>query len=105
MVTSRLKNQKNSLEKVLLELSLTKQNNSLPMLKNAAQPILFLCGERDKKYLTLYKNLPTSVMQDIIPGAGHAIHIEHPKMCAEKINHFHNEVNYVKHRMERLFSI
>lgn len=46
---------------------------------------LLLYGERDKKYATLYSHWSNS---HAIPDAGHAAHIENPKMTAQFIQEY-----------------
>ena len=42
---------------------------------------LYLVGEKDEKYRALYRNIP----HEIIPNAGHAVHLENPKDLADAI--------------------
>ncbi|PCI95908.1 hypothetical protein COB11_00885 [Candidatus Aerophobetes bacterium] len=103
MITSkRAENRPDDLAFVMRALSITNQENFLPFLKKTKTSFLFLSGSGDKKYTTLYKNLPVTISRDILPNASHAIHIENPRACAQTVTHFIKEVSNVKHRMERL---
>ncbi len=65
------------IEHMLKRNSLAHQNFNIP--KNTH----FLCGAKDLKYLTLYRNLLSAHQFEIIEGAGHAIHLENPEKCGE----------------------
>ena len=56
---------------------------------------VFICGERDLKYKSLYSKLAPKLKVIQIPQAGHAIHLENPKACAEIIEREINE--YIAH--------
>lgn len=105
MVNLRKNNNPKHLCCVFEKLSLLKQKCSLEFLSKTSLPLLFACGSRDKKYLTLYKNLPTHISWDIIENACHAIHLENPRACALTITQFIKEVTNGTYRMGRLFSI
>lgn len=61
--------------KAFIHYSVAKQPFLQP--KNA----LYLVGERDAKYRKLYQDVP----HEIIPDAGHAVHLENPKEMANAI--------------------
>lgn len=105
MKAQRLHNNPYALKDTMQALSITKQRNFLPFLEKSKIPFLFLSGNRDKKYTTLYKNLPTRIRKDIIPNASHAIHIENPKACAQTVIHFIKEVSNDQTHVERLLSV
>ena len=48
-------------------------------------PTLFLYGEKDKKYQTLYQTLPPCTCVQEVEDSGHALLLENPKGCAERI--------------------
>lgn len=56
-------------------------------------PVLLLCGELDKKFCTIavrmHKQLTKSVRKEI-NGAGHAIHVEQPRIFGKIVNDFLN---------------
>jgi 2-succinyl-6-hydroxy-2,4-cyclohexadiene-1-carboxylate synthase len=56
-------------------------------------PVLILCGELDKKFCEIAKHmqqlLPNSVIKEI-NGAGHAIHVEEPRIFGKIVNEFLN---------------
>lgn len=52
-------------------------------------PTLFLFGDRDIKYHLIRNKLAKlGVNTDLIPNSGHAIHLENPSECANKIKEF-----------------
>ena len=52
-------------------------------------PTLFLFGARDVKYQLIRNKLEKlGVNTDLIPNSGHAIHLENPTACANKIKEF-----------------
>lgn len=63
--------------------------DALPRIQNE---VLFLVGERDEKFTALAERMaavwggPARV--DVVPGAGHAVHLERPEDCAERIAAF-----------------
>lgn len=46
---------------------------------------IFVCGKEDLKYVNLYRKLFASENIFTIENAGHAVHLEQPKRCAEII--------------------
>lgn len=71
------------LAQALLHRSLAKQEKiSLPFSS------LFLCGEKDEKFVNLYRNEPEFFEYEIIPLTGHILHLENPKACAQAILKF-----------------
>lgn len=77
-----------NMSKVISSLSLLHQRPLWKDLENIHPSPLFLCGEHDEKYKTLYKKLPNHCAQEIISGASHAIHLENPSECSTKIQTF-----------------
>ncbi len=70
-----------SVAKVLKGLSLGKQPPMWNELCDFPHPMLFLCGDEDKKYKELYEKIPLSSMRRVVNvlGAGHALHLEKPE--------------------------
>lgn len=60
---------------------------SLGKIPNAAIPenTLFICGDQDLKYVSLYHTLPPCMKVYTVTNAGHAVHLENPQRCAEII--------------------
>ncbi|NGX46033.1 MAG: hypothetical protein K940chlam2_01215, partial [Chlamydiae bacterium] len=57
---------------------------------------LFVYGERDLKYKTLYRTLRGHVNVEGAISAGHAVHLENPRRCAELIG-----ITYDHHSIPR----
>jgi len=76
------------LAQVLRELSPAKLPSMWERLHEFSFPMLFLFGESDINYQPIAEKLGKHFHVDIIPGCGHAIHIENPALCAEKIKSF-----------------
>ncbi|NGX50275.1 MAG: 2-succinyl-6-hydroxy-2,4-cyclohexadiene-1-carboxylate synthase [Chlamydiae bacterium] len=74
-----------TLAKILRELSPAKLPSMWERLEEFSFPMLFLFGESDIKYQPIAERLSEKFRVDFIPNAGHAIHIEEPALCAEKI--------------------
>lgn len=53
--------------------------------KNLPKKTIFICGEQDLKYVSLYHTLPSYIKVYTVAKAGHAVHLENPKRCAEII--------------------
>ncbi|MCI0382063.1 MAG: alpha/beta fold hydrolase [Chlamydiae bacterium] len=68
-------------------LSAVLQNFSLAVQKKypIAPNTQFFFGEKDLKYADLYRTLSSFIQVTCISKAGHAIHLEKPKICAEEI--------------------
>ncbi len=77
----RLKNDPESLSKVILQMSLSFQ----AYIDTLDCPALFLYGENDLKYRDHYCRLPKGAVVERIRGSGHIIHLSNPSLCAEKI--------------------
>lgn len=73
---------------VMSSLSLLHQPSLWEHLRTCHYPPFFLYGEADIKYKTLYSRLPARCSLEPIEGASHAIHLEKPSLCAEKITSF-----------------
>lgn len=72
------------LAQILRELSPAKLPSMWSKLHDFSFPMLFLFGENDIKYHPIAKRLKKHFPVAIVPGCGHAIHIENPTFCAQK---------------------
>lgn len=79
------------LAKVLKNLSPAKLPSMWKSLQDFSFPILFLFGERDIKYKPIATRLRKRFPVEFIPNCGHAIHLENPSLCAQKIQAFIGE--------------
>ena len=77
----RLKNDPESLSKVILQMSLAHQE----YIDTIDCPALFLYGENDLKYRDHYCRLPKNAAVERVTGSGHIIHLSNPLLCAEII--------------------
>jgi len=77
-----------ALTQILRELSPAKRPPMWDKLHTFSFPMLFLFGENDIKYQTIAQRLGKHFSVDFIPSCGHAIHIENPALCREKIQRF-----------------
>jgi 2-succinyl-6-hydroxy-2,4-cyclohexadiene-1-carboxylate synthase len=83
---SRRLNQKSEhLREMLLAYSLGKLP---PFSFSTSHPLLFLHGDKDIKYQSLYSQFPPHVKVKQISNAGHALHLEQPHAVAQQIHHF-----------------
>lgn len=83
-----------ALARILIELSPAALPSCWDAFSSFSFKTLFLFGELDVKYsqiATQIKKMRGSLTVDAIPNAGHAIHIENPEACQQKINQFLNE--------------
>ena len=72
--------------RILEELSPGKLPSLEPDLESLDLPILLLAGERDTKYADYYRNLAPRLPRAearMIPGAGHAAHLDQPVAVLE----------------------
>jgi 2-succinyl-6-hydroxy-2,4-cyclohexadiene-1-carboxylate synthase len=81
LIKRRMKQNPDHLSQALRQMSLANQ----PNITRYRCPCLFLYGEEDLKYQEIYSKLPKTVSVDIIRNAGHAVHFENARECAEKI--------------------
>jgi pimeloyl-ACP methyl ester carboxylesterase len=54
-------------------------------------PVLVVAGATDPRYQVLGKRLAGAVPSGafcVIPGAGHAVHLEQPELCARVVRSF-----------------
>ncbi|WP_175640693.1 2-succinyl-6-hydroxy-2,4-cyclohexadiene-1-carboxylate synthase [Metabacillus schmidteae] len=90
----RLLNSEVGLANSLLGMGTGSQPSWWDVLPNINVPILLLCGELDQKFCEIAKRmhelLPFSVLIEI-NQAGHAIHVEQPRIFGKIVNGFLNE--------------
>ncbi len=79
--------------KMLEKMSLAKQ--TFPSRKTLSSSY-FLFGDEDTKYASLYSTLPSYVRVESLSHTGHALHLERPSECAEKIKTWIFEVTLCK---------
>ena len=85
----RLKQNQYDMRRILLNYSPGKLPSFWESLKKISFPVLFLFGENDIKYKPTYHRLhKMGLKTELIKKAGHAIHLENPKQCLEKIKEF-----------------
>lgn len=77
LLLRRLKQDPEILAKMLARESLSHQSFTKPV------DAFFIHGQLDEKYAKLYQELNISSIA--VPNAGHAVHLENPKGCAEAI--------------------
>jgi 2-succinyl-6-hydroxy-2,4-cyclohexadiene-1-carboxylate synthase len=67
----------------------------LEEIENAGISVLYLAGELDKKYLNLGQRLEHDLGLElgVIPGAGHILPLEAPKIVAERLSKFFPSAN------------
>ena len=92
----RLLNSEIGLSNSLIGMGTGSQPSWWRALPNLNIPILLLCGELDQKFCEIAKRmhelLPFSVLKEI-NRAGHAIHVEQPRIFGKIVNEFLNEDN------------
>ncbi|MGO1298616.1 MAG: 2-succinyl-6-hydroxy-2,4-cyclohexadiene-1-carboxylate synthase [Vibrio sp.] len=86
LIKARAHNSGEAIAHMLAATSLGTQPNLLAKLQSVSLPMLYICGDKDEKFMHLAQGygLPTRV----IPGAGHNVHKEQPNTFAALIHHF-----------------
>ena len=87
----RLKHTPEGLANSLLGLGAGMQEPVLHSLQNLHLPVLLLAGELDGKYCGLAKTMAAVLPRNrlcIVPGAGHAVHLEQPAAFDEAVAGF-----------------
>lgn len=85
----RLQESPAAMKEVFLRLSPAILPSYWEAIKKFSFPTLFLFGEHDIKYQSVKTRLQKmGVKTDLIPNSGHAIHLENPSVCAQKIKEF-----------------
>ena len=78
----------NALSRILRELSPGRLPSLWSRLPHFSFETLYLFGENDIDYKKIAKKMEGSIAVDMIPKAKHAIHLENPSACIERINQF-----------------
>lgn len=81
----RMKHDPVLLAKTLREMGVAYLPNLWPRLKKISCPLVFLFGENDIKYRLIQERLEKDFPTFLIPGCGHAMHLENPKQVAKHI--------------------
>ena len=84
LIERRAQQHPHNLSQALLQLSLAHQ----PYSDAFPCKTLFLYGENDLKYRALYSRLPKTVTVSQVEKSGHAILLDNPAGCSEKILHW-----------------
>lgn len=87
LIAERSQNSAAQLAYMLRCCSLAKQVDLYPWLRNTSLPVLYLCGEQDRKFQAIGAQLAThctSVTQKILAG-GHNLHRANPEFMAAAI--------------------
>lgn len=85
----RLKQDPEKVKALLLKYSPGIMPSHWSAIEKFSFPTLFLFGDRDIRYqLVRDKLLKRGISTKLIPNSGHAIHLENPVACAEKIKEF-----------------
>ncbi|MCO4762826.1 MAG: alpha/beta fold hydrolase, partial [Myxococcales bacterium] len=88
IVRRRRQGDADALARTLIALSTGHQPLRLPTIAKIAPHVHWMAGEDDTKYRSLLRHAavqtPGSGLH-IIPGAGHHVHLEQPKLCAAAI--------------------
>lgn len=88
IITERCDVNATSILYVMDTLCLSKQPSMWHHIATSKTPLLFLYGEHDEKYRTLYSTLPPSIPKEGIVKASHALHLENPLACCHTIHQF-----------------
>jgi 2-succinyl-6-hydroxy-2,4-cyclohexadiene-1-carboxylate synthase len=91
ILKKRSLNEPEELAKALRGMSVGVQDPLWKHLCDIDIPVLLVTGERDRKYVdivsTMAELLPHAAAE-IVPGAGHNVHVENPSVVAERIKRF-----------------
>lgn len=80
--------------RMLLATSLAKQPPMQKKIEALSLPVLYVCGEQDRKFRGLVEG--TAVAYQVIPSAGHNVHVERPHEFSMAINSFVKQIG-IKH--------
>ncbi|MCC2927981.1 2-succinyl-6-hydroxy-2,4-cyclohexadiene-1-carboxylate synthase [Bacillus sp. FSL K6-1005] len=87
----RLRNNNIGLANSLIGMGTGSQPSWWGRLKDVAAPVLLICGEWDKKFCAInqevHKKLPSSRIE-IVPEAGHTVHVEQPHFFGKIVSEF-----------------
>ncbi|MFS0664407.1 2-succinyl-6-hydroxy-2,4-cyclohexadiene-1-carboxylate synthase [Bacillus mojavensis] len=87
----RLRNNNFGLANSLIGMGTGSQPSWWSRLKDVAAPVLLICGEWDEKFCAInqevHKKLPSSRIE-IVPEAGHTVHVEQPHFFGKIVSEF-----------------
>ena len=82
----------NSLAETLRNLSTGRQTPLWDRLPALSMPVLYLAGEEDDAYVRLGRQAVAAIGDnaalEVVPGAGHAAHLEQPDFVAQRVRAF-----------------
>lgn len=88
----RRQNDAAALAVTLSNLSTGRQAPLWDRLPSLAMPVLYLAGERDEAYVRLGRQAVAAIGDnatlELVPGAGHAAHLEQPDFVAQRVRAF-----------------
>ena len=89
---ARLANDPAALAETLRRLSTGRQTPLWDRLPALTMPVLYLAGERDEAYARLGRQAVAAIgdnaLLELVPGAGHAAHLERPDLVAQRVRAF-----------------
>ncbi|MEC1612892.1 2-succinyl-6-hydroxy-2,4-cyclohexadiene-1-carboxylate synthase [Bacillus mojavensis] len=89
--SGRLRNNNTGLANSLIGMGTGSQPSWWSRLKEIAAPVLLICGEWDEKFCAInqevHKKLPSSRIE-IVPEAGHTVHVEQPHFFGKIVSEF-----------------
>lgn len=91
LLTRREKNSLKEIKKSLQTFSLGRQDNLIPLLKKNQTPLLYISGEKDKKYSQIGKSFINEVPNSYhkpINGVSHNTHFEDPQTFERTVTLF-----------------
>ena len=91
MDRSAQESQRGLIARALEDWSLGRQRDTRPELRRLSQPVLWLAGERDSRYVSLLKEVAAegaATETRVIPGAGHRIPWDRPDLVASAVTGF-----------------
>jgi 2-succinyl-6-hydroxy-2,4-cyclohexadiene-1-carboxylate synthase len=65
------------------------QPSNWERLGGLRMPVLLIVGERDTKYVEIAQRMADAIPRarvEVVPGAGHACHLEQPEMVAHVLS-------------------
>lgn len=95
IVLRRSVNDPAEVARALVGLSVAQQPDSWGRIEELAIPVQLICGAEDPKYASLASDLQRSMRHarvTIVPGAGHAVHLESPDEFREALCSFASDV-------------
>lgn len=76
----------------MLSWSIANQENFSNMLSQSSRPVLYICGEYDKKYCAIGNSVKKASSKnfnlEVVSGASHRPHIDQPELVANLIKNF-----------------